>query len=202
MKLFTAIFLMTMLVISCKERSKPAPANNSQTAVADSTVSYLPVQELLQADLQQIDSFAAGILKKTMRDGIRKDSVFIDNATLHQAANHFFLPELDSARFRQLFTESSLMDESTKLLNFIYTSNDQQLSLRKVVVYVAPSLSVDKANRIYLEKEFRQGDTLVRQKLTWKLQQYFYILTVKEPPTGSGTAIMEKYIWDPMLFAD
>lgn len=202
MKLFTSIFLLAILVISCKEKTKPASGSANSTPTADSVSTYLPVQELVQADIRQVDSFAGGILKKTFRDGIQQDSVFVDRTAFYQAAGAFFSPDLDSARFRQLFIESSLMDETTQLLNFIYTSKDNQQPLRKVVVYIAPSLGVDKPNRIYLEKEFQQGDTLVRQKLTWKMQQYFYILTVKEPATGTGSAYMEKFLWDPQTFAD
>jgi hypothetical protein len=92
------------------------------------------------------------------------------------------------------------MDETTEMINFIYPAKDTSTRLRKVVVYIRPSLSVDKVNRIYMEKEFRDGQDFVQQKLTWVIEKYFYILTIKHPQQGSPVTSIEKVIWDPQSY--
>jgi hypothetical protein len=204
MNSITSILLCTVfcLVIACKNK---APQPITPTAETDSTTgSYLPVAEFIKSDIKRVDSFAGGIMKKVNMNG-RKDSLYIQVPQFHQLASQFLLPELDSVSFHQQFSESSLMDETTQLLNFIYTPKDgstQPGSLQKVIVYIKPSLANDKVNRIYMERSFSSGDTLVQQKLNWKMEGYFYILTIRQPKAGPAVTSMEKVIWDPQQFAD
>ena len=60
----------------------------------------------------------------------------------------------------------------------------------------------DKIDRIYMEKESREGDTRVQQKLSWKMKHYFYIITEKIPVSGPSSTTVEKVIWDPQDFSD
>jgi hypothetical protein len=53
-----------------------------------------------------------------------------------------------------------------------------------------------------MEREFTSGDTVVQQKLTWKMQAYFYIISMRQPKTGPAVTSMEKVIWDPQFFAE
>ena len=188
-------------IISCKE--KPAtPAPEQPTfPVPDQVISYLPVGDLLREDIRRVDSFSAGILYK--KEGSRKDSSYIDTAKFNQlASKYFLLPDLDTTRFQQHFNQTSLMDETSGFLNFIYEAKNATPSLRKAVVYIKPSLNVDKVDRIYLEHEAMAGDTLVQQKLTWAIEHYFIILTIKHPPKGEAVTSIEKVIWDPQSYAD
>jgi hypothetical protein len=187
-------------LFSCKQKNQPAPA--PVNTVTDTThTTYLPVADFIRSDIKRVDSFAGGILQKRIIDN-RKDSLFIQPADFHRFAANFLGPELDSASFKNNFTEESLMDETTEMLNFIYTSKNPALSVRKVIVYVNPSLSVDQVSRIYMEKEFAGGgDTLVQQKLTWKMRESCYQLTVRLPKEGGSITSVEKMIWDPQHFA-
>lgn len=204
MKSITSVVAISVvcLAIACKNK---APEPVPPSAETDSTTgSYMPVADFIKSDIKRVDSFAGGILKKVNVNG-KKDSLYIQVPQFHQLASQFLLPELDSASFQQNFSESSLMDETTQLLNFIYTPKEapaQPGSLQKVIVYIKPSLSSDKVNRIYMERAFSSGDTLVQQKLTWKIEGYFYILTISQPKAGPAVTSMEKVIWDPQGFAE
>src|SRR5581483_1418926 len=197
-------FLLPLFVVAfaCKHKpQQPAdtvPANNDTLA---NSGSFLPVADFIKGDITKADSFATVILYRVNRNG-KKDSSYLQLPAFHQLAARFLLPELDSTRFRQHFTESSLMDETTELLNFIYTNKNANDPLQKVIVYVQPSLTTDKIDRIYMEHETTSGDTLVHQKLTWKCQEYFYIITIKQPNNGPAVTTMEKVIWDPAHFAE
>ncbi|AXY77259.1 hypothetical protein D3H65_26190 [Paraflavitalea soli] len=206
MKLFPAL-LVILFITACKDNSSQSAANTpaagKDSTVTDSTLAYLPIIELIRQDLRHVDSFAGGILKKTTING-KKDSLFIKPAVFHQLAAAFLMPELETTTFRQKFTESSLADESTGQLQFIYTPNDPALALRNVVAYITPSTSSsgDQVSRFYLEKEWAAGDTTIQQKLTWKTRQYFYIVTIRQPKKGPAITSIEKLIWDPEQFGE
>jgi hypothetical protein len=130
------------------------------------------------------------------------DSAFIQQEEFKRLADQFFSPELDSAIFQTQFSETSLMDETTQMLNFMYSSTNNNTALRKVIVYVSPSHSTDKVARIYMEKESTKGDTTISQKLTWKMRQYLIIAEITQTPAGYSSTRIRKAIWDPQQFAD
>ena len=192
---------LLLLAVACKHKpQQPAvDVQSAQDSLPPST--YLPVADFIKSDIIKVDSFAGGILKKGNIEG-RKDSAFIKPAAFHKLASQFISPELDSASFHDQFSEHSLMDETTQMLNFIYTAKSPESSLRSVMVYLQPSLTTDQVKRIYMERAFNSGDTTIEQKLTWKLQEYFYVVTIRQPKNGPAVTSMEKVIWDPQFFAD
>jgi hypothetical protein len=196
--LFPALLL---LAAACKHKPQQ-PAGDVQPA-QDSLNSgtYLPITDLIKNDIVKVDTYAGGILKKNNTAG-RKDSAYIQPAEFLKLAGQFLLPELDSASFHDHFTEHSLMDETTEMLNFIYTAKDPGSSLKNVMVYLQPSLANDQVKRIYMERSFNSGDTTIEQKLTWKMMEYFYVVTIRQPKNGPAVISMEKVIWDPQNFAD
>jgi hypothetical protein len=191
---------LLLLAVACKHKPKAATA---VTATEDSvsTGSYLPVADFIRNDIIRVDSFSGGILKKGNING-KKDSSYIQLPVFHQLAKQFLLPELDSTSFHEHFTESSLMDQTTEMLNFIYTPKQADWPLRKVMVYITPGSTGDKVNRIYMEKEFTRGDTAFHQKLTWKCDAYFYIVSLSQPKNAPAVTSMEKVIWDPQYFSE
>jgi hypothetical protein len=191
---------LLLLAVACKQKSKQTEGD-VKTADSLATTAFLPVADFIRYDITQVDSFAGGIVRKLTVNG-KKDSSFIKLPVFHQLANQFLLPELDSASFHDHFTESSLMDETTQMLNFIYTVKQPDWPLKKVMVYLKPSLADDKVNRVYMEKEFMSGDTTIQQRFTWKMQAFFYIITVRQPKNGPAVTTMDKVIWNPEYFGE
>jgi hypothetical protein len=192
---------LLVLAVACKNKPKEAGAASTQDSTE--TKDYLPVADFIRYDISRVDSFAGGIVRKITVDGKRKDSTFIKLPAFHQLAEQFLLPELDSAAFQKHFTENSLMDETTEMIQFVYSSKkDAEVPLHNVMVYLKPSLADDKVNRIYMERDFMSGDTTIRQRFTWKTQEYFYIITVKQPKNGPAVTTMDKVIWDPQFFGE
>lgn len=192
---------LIFLAVACRQKPKQ-PANVVQTT-QDSLASsdFLPVADFIRNDISKTDSFSGGILQKMNRNG-KKDSNYIQLPAFHQLASQFLLSELDSASFKAHFSEHSLMDETTQMVNFIYTGKQPDWPLRRVIVYLKPGLEDDKVQRIYMEREFSSGDTAILQKFTWKMQEYFYIITMRQPKSGPAVTSMEKVIWDPQQFAE
>jgi hypothetical protein len=181
---------LILLAVACKHKPKEPAGPDQPAGDSVSAGSYLPVADFIKNDIVRVDSFSGGILRKMTING-KKDSGYIQLPAFHQVASMFLLPELDSASFHDHFKEHSLMDETTAMLNFIYTPTGPNGSLRNVMIYLTPSATGnDKVNRIYMERDFTSGDTAVQQKLTWKMEEYFYILTIRQPKDGPTVTSM------------
>ena len=193
------IYSLALFIVACNN-TNPKTETNEPGKSPEPVKSHLPVAAFIQEDIKKVDSFAGGILLKTI-NGSKEDSAFISNEAFHKLADEFLLPDLDSTAFSMHFTEASLMDETTEMLNFIYTADSNQSNLRKVIVYVSPSLSIDNISRVYMETETLKGDTTVSHKLTWKMRQYLIIAENKR--SGAyNSVVIRKAIWDPQHFAD
>ncbi|WP_207511831.1 hypothetical protein [Longitalea luteola] len=201
MKLYLMFPALFMLAVACKQSPKPAEGTEQLMEDTLANSQYLPVADFIQMDIARVDSFSGGILRKVSIGG-KKDSTYIRLPEFHKLASQFLIPELDSASFQEHFKEHSLMDETTQMLNFIYSPKQPAGSLQNVMVYLKPSLTTDKVNRIYMEREFNSGDTAISQKLTWKMQAYYYIVTIRQPKDGPAVTSMEKVIWDPQYFGE
>ncbi len=202
MKRINLIFpALLLLAVACKHKPQQPAGDVQPTQDSLNSGTYLPISDFIKNDIVRVDTYAGGILKKMNTEG-RKDSAYIQPAEFHKLASQFLLTELDSASFHPHFTEHSLMDETTEMLNFIYTAKDPGSSLRNVMAFLQPSLATDQVKRIYMERSFNSGDTTIEQKLTWKMMEYFYVITIRQPKNGPAVTSMEKVIWDPQDFAD
>lgn len=196
MRTILIMFLAGGFLLSCENNKTPGEAER-----AGETKSYLPIKDFILEDMRQIDSFAGGMLLKEIIND-KKDSVFLAPNDYKEYTDKFLAPELDSARFNKEYDESSLMDETTQMLNFIYTAKDPNAALKRVILYVSPSLSIDRVNRVYMETEKTMGDTSISERLTWKMKQYFMIVENKQTPAGYQSKKIQKIIWDPTLFSE
>jgi hypothetical protein len=192
---------LLLLAIACKHKPEQPAAHTPQPNDSTADNKFLPVADFIKSDIIKVDSFAGGILKRVNKNG-KKDSVYIQMPEFKKLASQFIFPELDSALFNQHMTENSMMDNTTQLLEFIYTPKQVDWPLRKVMIFLKPSLADDQVSRIYIEKDFTRGDTTIHQKLNWNIQEYFYTITIQQPNNGPAVTTMEKVIWDPQRFAE
>lgn len=202
MKRLFALSLTVAVITSCGDKAKKqkeTPAAPAQTVL--DTTDYLPVASLLNEDARNVETYAGGILRKA-KVGNNKDSTYLQMKDFQLLTGQFLVKELDSTYFRNNYTETSFMDETTQMLNFIYAAKDSTASLRQVIVYIKPSLTSDKVDRIYMETTGKKDNVDIDKKLTWKMGKYFLTITTRQPSTGEPTIITEKVIWDPQLFSD
>jgi hypothetical protein len=190
---------LLLIVLSCKN---PAPRTEVPPQPEQKEEkNYLPVLDVLKGDERQADSFATGVLlRRTTPAG--RDSTYIQLPELKKMMGEFFSPELDSANFHSQFTETTLADGNSKTITFIYTSNSNSTALRRVMVYITPSQTIDRISRVYMEKEAQAGDTSISQKLTWKLKQYLIIVESRKTASGYESSTVRKAIWDPAQFGE
>lgn len=194
-------FLIAIAVIAAACNSNTATDEKAAIPKADTDTvkNYLPVLDLIKEDIKRVDSFAGAILLRTSTEK-KKDSSYIDLVAFNKSTADFLPGELEIASFQNNFKESSFVDESSQVVNFMYTPTNTDATVRKVVIYIPPSLGTDKVNRVYMEKEFKKGDTIISQKLTWKMRSYFIIAENRQTPDGKSTVTTRKAIWDVRLF--
>jgi hypothetical protein len=180
--------------------NQPGNDTNQKENFADTTA-HLPVAAFIRNEIAMVETYAGGLLKKLTR-GNKRDSAYIQLDEFKKRAEQFLPKDLDSAFFQENFEQTSFVDETTEMINFIYTPKDSVGVLQKVVVYVQPGTSAHNVDRIYMETAFNQGDTFVEKKLTWKMRKYFYVLTIEQPKNGQPITTYEKLIWDPQHFGD
>ena len=188
------LFLMALLAVSCK----PSTTSKRMTAMEKS---HLPILALITHDLQVADENAGGILLRT-RNGQKKDSSFTSHSAFKTEAARFLRPELDSAFFQDHYEETSLMDETTGMINFIYAPKSGTPGLQKLIVYIKPGLSTDQVNRVYMEIEEREGGHPTSLKMTWKMKAYFIIAESRLEGNGTETIQVKKAIWNPENFSE
>ena len=202
MKNYWILLLIICSIVACKNNNHSSvPAESEAVPNSKESKSYLPIASFIIEDIKKVDSFSSGILLKTQA-GQKTDSVFIQPADFKKIAGEFLVSDFDSAVFNKEFTEESLADQATQTLNFMYTSVNNKTILRKAIVYVTPSQTTDKVTRIYMEKENQSGDTTIKQKLTWKIKQYFIITEIRQTSQGFNSVRTQKVTWDPQLFVD
>jgi hypothetical protein len=201
MKKYWIVLLFSWSIIACKNKNQSKPPESGTVPNENESKSYLPIASFINEDIRNVDAFAAGILLRT-KNGQKTDSLFIKPEEFKNLAREFLTSDLDSAIFSNEFSEESIADQATQTINFIYTSANDKTILRKAIVYVTTSQSTDKVSRIYMEKENKSGDTTIKQKLTWKIKQYFIITEIRQTSQGFNSVITRKATWDPQLYAD
>lgn len=191
-----ALGLGLLIGASCQQKIAKAPEQPSP--IEDS--SFLPVLDLLKEDRERVKTEAGGILQKTT-GGPTADSVFLALEQFLSLSSSFLLPELDSARFQGSFSETSFLDESTGLLSFLYTLKKDSGRLKQVIVYISRGATKDQVNRISLDLQEPTPEGARTIKMTWKIKQYFMIVTEEASRNRTPKRTVQKVIWDPTLFA-
>lgn len=185
-----------LIGVSCQQKVATDPTQLSPPE--DS--SFMPVLDLLKEDRERVKTEAGGILQKTT-GGPTADSAFLTLEQFLSLSSSFLLPELDSARFQESFSETSFLDESTGLLSFLYTLQKDSGRLKQVIVYISPGATKDQVNRISLDLQEPAPEGARTIKMTWKIKQYFMIVTEEPSRNGIPKRTVQKVIWDPNLFA-
>lgn len=186
--------LAFFLVYAC--HSKQHESSAGITGNADTTKkNYLPVADLLKAEIAAVDSLPLRLMKYTIVNG-KTDSNIITTPAFNQIAKQFLMGDLDSSQFEKKFEENSFVDRSTNLVSFTYSTKDTGDGLKRVDVLLSPGAGSDKLNSIYMEAISVNEDSSVISKLSWKAGRNFRILRIKKPKNGQEITNQTIVVWD------
>jgi len=198
MKYFVLLYLAgAIFLTACGNHQHPADTSKKDSlSQADSGRNvYLPVAEYLEAEILHVDSIPLALKRYRTFNG-KTDSAFIQVPEFNQLALQFLPTELHDGGFEKNFTESSFADQSTQSIMFTYTTRFSDQSLRRVDVQTVTGHGSQKVKSIYLEKRRVAGDSLILQKMYWRIGKNFQIVTMTTVKGRPSAEQQLKVVWD------
>jgi hypothetical protein len=211
MKYFLFTLVITCYLFSCKNQTAnndaaaagshdtSAIAGDSSSARTDTSASaksFFPVSDFIGGQVHLADSFQMPLTKSVT---INKKTITtsLSEAEFHALAMAFRKPDINDPSLKKFYTESSYEDKSLESVILSYASSNPALEIQKIDVIVKPNPVGDKVKTIYIEKQWKAGDTTVRQKLYWKASHNFQLITEKQVNNTRLPAELVKVVWDP-----
>ena len=185
-------------IIGCKNKEEQSSPLSDQQQKTDSpeVKNYLPVLDFLKGEIQNVDSFFAGMKKITVRNG-KTDSTFISSEEFHGITNEFVTNDLTKEFLEAHYNETSFMDQSTQSVTFTYEPKDHNLAIRRIDLLTGQSSSgLDKLKSLFIEKQVNSGDTSILKRLFWKAGKNFLLITQKTVGQNPPDISQVKVVWD------
>ena len=202
---------ITCSLFSCKNK----PANDAAAGRTDTTTiipdslssrpdtsaaaqAFFPVPDYIGGQLRFVDSFQMPISKSVSINGKIISQGVLPDAEFHLLAAYFRQPDISNPSIKKFYTESSFADQGIPSVTLSYTTTQPGLEIRKIDVIIEPDpVKSDKVKTIYMEKTLQANDTIIRQKLYWKANHNFQIITEKQVGKTLLPAERLKVVWDP-----
>lgn len=175
---------------------------HQQTKIADvpdkkdEVKQFIPVTDIIQSELNDIDSMPVTPLKIITLNG-KDDSVWMTKKDIRIFASPFLVSRIDSDHLGKLFSEKSFFDQTVNAYTFSYDpilSLPDSITLKRWDVYIDPK--TQNIQRIYILKQKDSSGTTHTTQLTWKANHWCSITYIDEKK-GKSTAIrQEKMIWN------
>ena len=132
---------------SCTEQQTKTPQQTKKDSTEQQT--FFPVTEYIRGQLREIDSLPVTPLKIISYNG-KQDSIWMKKKDIRPFAEPFLHPDIDTANFKDLFTEKSFLDQTINAFTFSYDAIGKlpdTLQLRRWDVYVDPQKNTIKKPR-------------------------------------------------------
>lgn len=153
--------------------------------------------DYIGGQLRYIDSLQLPVTKSVTIKG-KTSLVSLPDTELYRLADYFRKPDISDSSIKRFYKETVLEDRSIAAVTLSYTTNNPDVAIRKIDVIVQPDpLKGDKVKTIYMEKTFGVNDTIVNQKLYWRADHNFQIITEKQVGKTLLPPEQLKVVWDP-----
>jgi hypothetical protein len=198
MKQLIFVFVVVIITVSCNNRPEEASiivADQKDTALIQS---FFPITDFIGGQIKMIDSLQLPLSKSVTTSKKIKEEP-ISDAEFRLLAESFLHPDINDATIRKFYTETNIADQSIPSVTLMYSTFDTTLPVQKINVFIRPDpVKNDKVSAIYIEKIFLRADTSVSQKLYWKTDKNFQIITEKRIGKILFPLEQVKVIWDPV----
>ena len=210
MKHLFAALLISSSLFSCKNHSannEPTAGDSAAAMTADSsssmaadtaTQAFFPVTDFIGGQIKMVDSLQMPISKSITINHKTTLAPPMNDAEFKTLAAAFLQPDISDPSLKKFYKESSYADQSIPSIVLSYTTTDPALEIKKIDVIITPDpIKSDKVRTIYMEKQRVAGDTIIRQKLYWKANRNFQVITEKQVGKTLLPAEQVKVVWDP-----
>lgn len=188
------LFFICFLQFCCKQKTHQLIPEKKKNSTQEN--SFFPVTQYIRGQLLEIDSLPVTPLKIVSLHG-KDDSVWLKKKDIRIFSEPFLHPEIDSVNLKNLYTETSFLDQTINAFTFSYDPKGalpDSIGLKKWIVYIDPE--TDKIIRIYMVKESKENDINQTWQLTWTSGKWCKITLIKELPGKEPEVKEEKMIWD------
>ncbi|MBO9573658.1 MAG: hypothetical protein J7497_15830, partial [Chitinophagaceae bacterium] len=87
-------------------------------------------------------------------------------------------------------------DRATGGATFFYSTTNPNIDLKRADVVTQTTDTYDKIKSIYLERNYRSGETIITKKLYWKPERNFQIITITSKEGQDPETELIKVVWD------
>ena len=185
MKLLIGIFIVSL--VSCSNKKPQAPdIADLKKPEAPQEENYFPVTVYIKGQINDIRLKAINPLRLNIQGG-RTDSAWLKIESLDTVFNDFLTPVIDTANFKNMFSESKFLDNSIGSYTWTYepvTDLPDSVRLKRWTVYVDPF--TNRVTRIFMVKDLENKKQL---QLTWLADSTSKVLQLKD---SSGNVVIEK----------
>lgn len=192
MKRILLVFAFAYIITSCN-----SAAGNKEIAATDSTVTAdtskaFLVTSYILSQIQDVDSTPIGVMLITEKDG-KTDSAFVPKETFDKYARQFIEPDLNDTTLSKIYRQDNFYDATINKVVQNITTKKEDAIISSVQMYFNQENS--RVTGLYMEKNFRSGDTSITQKMRWKHNRNFQIITLKYI-NGKEIILNQKLVWD------
>lgn len=162
----------------------------------DEVKQFIPVTDIIQSELNDIDSMPVTPVKIVTLKG-KDDSVWMKKKDIRIFASPFLATTIDSAHLGKLFSEKSFFDQTVNAYTFSYDpilSLPDSITLKRWDVYVDPK--TQKIQRIYILKQKDSIGITHTTQMTWKADHWCSITYIDEKQGKAPIIKQEKMIWN------
>lgn len=190
------LLFFTIIFISCNE------SNNNKvlpTIISEQKVdSFFPVTSFLKGQFAQFNSLPATPLH-TITINNKTDSIWIKREQLSTLLAGFLSPQITETNLLSYFKETSFNDLTLNSITLTYAPVKllpDSIPLLNWDVYINPESG--KIQKIYIVKQFKNKEDLIREQLTWQTNKSATITTLIDKNKGKKMQVfrVDKFIWN------
>ncbi len=185
-------------MVSCKNPSPEKAADEKILNDSLQAQNFFPITEFIGGQVKMIDSLKPPLSKSITR-GKKTHMETISDNEFRTLILNFVKPDINDTTLKKFYTETNVADQSIPSVTLIYATTNPSLTIQKINVFIKPDpVKNDKVSAIYIEKVFTIGDTAINQKLYWKTDKNFQVITNKKLKNTVFPVEQVKVIWDPI----
>src|SRR6478736_3822987 len=175
--------LLACSVSACRSKSKEAAKD----------VEFYPVGSFINAEVLKLDTIPLAVLKKTTING-KTDSAYISKSEFKEDAKAFLEPDITDPKLKKLYTETVFMDATLNMITLTYSPGENEAEVRKLDVLLDPDNNT--LRRIYMEKQKKNGDSVVTRKMMWNAGHSCQVISLTKIGSQPELVKLEKWVWD------
>lgn len=167
------------------------PTTTQNGSEKKDTVKFFLTTPFLLSQIQYLDSTPIGMLMVSGEEG--KDSTYINKDQFHALAYQFLQPDLNDTALSPYYTEESYFDPDLNKIITTISTKKRDAMISQAQVYL--NKETRSVTGLYIEKNYSVGDTDVQQRLRWKADRNFQIIT-RKLAGGKENTTNQLVIWD------